>query len=141
LCSHEPRPVFVSKTDEAFAGKRAVQAIPACGRKPEGLMADDLPSLADSRVEYVGPFESHDVVIEGRHVPFLQAAPTDGGIIDLTLDRRIGLRLTVAEAERFVPFLADAIAVGLGYTSHPDAERDGPNPRHPFPRVTPLHGL
>jgi hypothetical protein len=56
----------------------------------------------------------------------------------LTLDRRIGLLLSADEAERFIPFLAHAIAIALGYTSHPDAERDGPNPRHPFPRVTPL---
>jgi hypothetical protein len=59
----------------------------------------------------------------------------DGGRIDLTLDRRFGLVLSAAEAERFVPFLAEAIAVALGYTSHPRAERDGPNVRHPFPRM------
>jgi hypothetical protein len=62
----------------------------------------------------------------------------DGGEIHLTLDRRLGLTLSTEEAERFIPFLADAIAVAAGYTSHPDAERDGPNPRHLFPRVTPL---
>jgi hypothetical protein len=114
---------------------------PASRRTPGGLMDSDLPDPADARVVFVGPFEGHDVVVEGRQVPFLQAAPADGGIVDLTLDRRIGLRLTVAEAERFVPFLADAIAVGLGYTSHPDAERDGPNPRHPFPRITALQNV
>jgi len=71
-------------------------------------------------------------------VPFLSATPVDGGQIDLTLDQRIGLSLSAQEAERFVPFLAHAIAVALGYTSHPDAGRDGPNVRHPFPRVAPL---
>lgn len=96
-------------------------------------------ALPESSVSYVGPFEHHDVVVEGRQVPFLRATPLDGGQVHLNLDRRLGLTLTVAEAERFVPFLADAIAVALGFTSHPDAERDGPNPRHPFPRVTPLY--
>jgi hypothetical protein len=94
--------------------------------------------LPESSVSFVGPFASHDVVIEGREVPFLRATPLDGGEIDLTLDRRIGLRLSTGEAERFLPFLADAIAVALGYTCHPDAGRDGPTPRHPFPLVSPL---
>jgi hypothetical protein len=94
--------------------------------------------LPESAVDYVGPFEHHDVLVKGRQVPFLRATPLDGGQVDLTLDRRFGLVLSVAEAERFVPFLAHAIAVASGYTSHPSAERDGPNLRHPFPRVSPL---
>ncbi len=98
----------------------------------------DWPELPESRLEFRGPYESHDVVFKGCQVPFLRADLVDGGRIDLTLDRRFGLVLTAAEAERFVPFLAHAIAVASGYTSHPDAERDGPNPRHPFPRVRPL---
>lgn len=91
-------------------------------------------------VEYVGPFPSHDVVVDGRAVPFLTATLVDGGRIDLALDRRFGLVLTVAEAERFVPFLAHAIAVGCGYTAHPEYGQDGPTPRHPFPRMTQLEG-
>ncbi len=92
----------------------------------------------ESAVMYVGPFEHHDVVVDGREVPYLRATPVDGGLVDLTLDRRFGLMLSAAEAERFVPFLAHAIAVASGYTAHPEAERDGPNRRHPFPRVSPL---
>jgi len=89
----------------------------------------------ESPLEFRGPYESHDVVFKGREVPFLRADLLDGGRIDLTLDRRFGLVLTAAEAERVVPFLAHAIAVASGYTAHPDAERDGPTARHPFPRV------
>jgi hypothetical protein len=89
-----------------------------------------------SSVAYIGPFEHHDVVLDGHEVPYLRATPVDGGQIDLTLDRRFGLLLSVAEAERFVPFLAPAIAIASGYTSHPGAERGGPNQRHPFPNVT-----
>jgi hypothetical protein len=94
--------------------------------------------LAVSAVDFVGPFQSYDVIVKGRRVPFLRAQPLDGGGIDVTLDRRFALVLSVAEAERFIPFLADAIAVASGYTSHPTAEGDGPNFRHPFPRVRPL---
>jgi hypothetical protein len=62
----------------------------------------------------------------------------DGHTADCPKCERPRRLLTAAEAERFIPFLAHAIAVGLGYTSHPSAERDAPNPRHPFPRVQPL---
>lgn len=97
-------------------------------------MSDDDPF----RVNFVGPFKHHDVVVEGRYVPFIRANPLDGGQVHLTLDRRLGVTLSAEEAERFVPFLADAIAVALGFTSHPDAERDAPTRRHPFPSVAPL---
>lgn len=97
----------------------------------------ELPCV-HTAVEFVGPFQHHDVVVDGRRVPYLRGVPGDGGQIDLTLDRRFGLLLSTAEAERFVPFLAHAIAVASGFTAHPDAERDGPNPRHPFPRVSSL---
>jgi hypothetical protein len=96
---------------------------------------EDVPGLPSMAVTFPGPFEHHDVVVEGHEVPFLRAQPLDGGRIDLTLDRRLGLVLTADEAERFIPFLADAIAVALGYTSHPDADRHGPTERHPFPHV------
>jgi hypothetical protein len=91
----------------------------------------------DERMDLIGPFERHDVLIGGRAVPFLHAKPMDGGKVDLTLDRRFGLLLSVAEAERFVPFLAHAIAVALGYAAHPDANED-PSPRLPFPQVRAL---
>jgi hypothetical protein len=93
------------------------------------------PLAQDFRVTFPGPFQHHDVVVNGHQVPFLRATPLDGGQVHLNLDRRLGLTLSAEEAERVVPFLADAIAVASGYTSHPDAEGDGPTERHPFPRV------
>jgi hypothetical protein len=90
------------------------------------------------QVSFPGPFQHHDVVVNGHQVPFLRATPLDGGQVHLNLDRRLGLTLSAEEAERVVPFLADAIAVASGFTSHPDAEGDGPIERHPFPRVQPL---
>ena len=103
-------------------------------------MASDA-ELPESEVSFPGPFKHHDVVVKGRRVPFVKATPLDGGRVGLLLDDRFGLVLSAGEAERFVPFLAHAMAVALGYTSHPGAGRDGPNPRHPFPRVTALYGL
>src|SRR4051794_20010039 len=90
------------------------------------------------RVSFPGPFQHHDVVVDGRQVPFIRATPLDGGQVHLNLDRRLGVTLSADEAERVIPFLADAIAVALGFNSHPDAERDTPSVRHPFPAVTPL---
>jgi hypothetical protein len=52
----------------------------------------------------------------------------------LVLDRRLGLDLSTAEAERVVPFIADAIAVALGYGAHPRGEQDTPPARAPYPR-------
>jgi hypothetical protein len=70
-------------------------------------------------LELVGPFERHEVVVNGWQVPLLQARPEPGGRIVVTLDNRIALDLTVDESERFLPFLADAIAVAQGFTCHP----------------------
>jgi hypothetical protein len=102
-------------------------------------MAEKFTSVEQGfSVSFVGPFEHHDVVVNGRQVPYLRATPMDGGQVHLNLDRRLGLTLSVEEAERVEPFLADAIAVASGFTSHPEAGQDGPTPRHPFPAVQPL---
>jgi hypothetical protein len=101
-------------------------------------MSDELEALPGFRVNFPGPFEHHDVVVDGRQVPFLRATPLGEGQVHLNLDRRLGITLSTDEAERVVPFLADAIAVASGYTSHPDAGQDGPKQRHPFPVVQPL---
>jgi hypothetical protein len=87
--------------------------------------------------EIVGPFSSHWVVVDGRQVPFLQAAPANGGKIHLTLDRRYGLDISVADAEAFIPWIADAIAVAMGYNCHPRAGTE-PVRSDPFP---PAHGI
>ena len=86
-------------------------------------------------VEFVGPFRHHDVVVNGWQVPHLRATSLNGGRIHLNLDRRLGLDLSVEEAERFVPFLADCIAVAKGFTAHPGSELPEPVVRLPFTRM------
>ena len=85
-----------------------------------------------SEYEIVGPFQSHRVIVDGRRVPFLEALPVNGGKISLLLDGRYALDVTVADAEAFIPWIADAIAIALGYTCHP---RPGKEPvrSSPFP--------
>lgn len=59
-------------------------------------------------------------------------------MISLTLDNRLALDVPVADFDRTASFIADCIAVGMGYTAHPLQEWDGPIRRSPFPRWTDL---
>lgn len=68
-----------------------------------------------------------DVVVSGCSVPFLAGQEYDGKVA-LTLDNRFGLELTREQAESVVPFLAKAIAVALGYPSHPGRDAVLPSP-------------
>jgi hypothetical protein len=98
----------------------------------------DLPSMA---VTFPGPFEHHDVVVNGWRVPHLQAQMRGEDRVLLVLDRRLGTELSVAEAERVVPFVADAIAVAMGYGAHPDNDTPRPLERAPFPRPERVIGI
>lgn len=81
-------------------------------------------ALPTSPVDFVGPFEHHKVVVEGWTVPLLDAQPLPGGRVTLRLDERFDLDLSIAEAERVVPFIANAIAVALGFTCHPRGDEE-----------------
>ena len=92
-------------------------------------------------VSFPGPFTHHEVVVNGWSVPFLAAQPTGSNdeSVMLILDQRIAITVSVEEAERFVPFLADAVAVALGYTAHP--RTDEQPTRNPQPRPVRMHGI
>lgn len=90
--------------------------------------------------EFIGPFESYCVILYGRRVPFLQAWPVNGGRVHLLLDERYGLDLTLEEAQRVVPFIADCMAVAAGYTCHPRPDED-PKRLLPFPRVSGINAF
>jgi hypothetical protein len=90
--------------------------------------------LRESPVSFPGPFSQHGVVVSGYSVPFLHAQVHDGGNMTVVLDDRFGIELTVAEAERVVPFVAEAIAVALGYEAHPSADDSTPISRSPHPK-------
>jgi hypothetical protein len=107
-------------------------------------MDSDTVDLQESRVSFPGPFSRHDVVVSGWSVPFLHAQVHDGGRMTVVLDHRFGIELTVAEAEHVVPFVAEAIAVALGYNAHPSADDDLAPVRssHPKPaRVMTIAGF
>lgn len=96
---------------------------------------------ATFRVTFPGPFQHHDVIVDGWRVPFLQAHMSGEDRVALVIDRRLATELSLDEAERFVPFVADAIAVALGYGAHPDGDTPKPPPRAPYPRPEPVMGL
>jgi hypothetical protein len=96
----------------------------------EAMPDDDdvFDALVASPVSFPGPFEHHDVVVNGYAVPFLRATPLDGGTVRVHLDRRFALDLDAQEAERVIPFLAECFAVALGNTCHPCSEVPEPPP-------------
>jgi len=92
----------------------------------------ELPSL---RVSFPGPFAHHDVVVDGWRVPLLEAHPVGEDRVMLVLDRRLATEMSVDEADRFVPFIADAIAVAMGYGAHPNEDTPRPLTRVAYPRI------
>jgi hypothetical protein len=101
----------------------------------------DCSELREPQVAFPGPFTHHDVVVHGWRVPYLQAHLTAEDRVMLVIDRRLATELSVEEAERIVPFIADAIAVAMGYGAHPDGSTPRPLPRAPYPRPEPVVDL
>lgn len=94
----------------------------------------DYSALPEFQVSFPGPFTHHDVVVNGWRVPYLQAHMTAEDRVMLVIDRRLAAEFSVEEAERVVPFVADALAVAMGYGAHPDGRTPRPLPRAPYPR-------
>lgn len=91
----------------------------------------DMPSM---EVTFPGPFTFHDVVVRGWRVPFVQAHMADQDRVVLVIDRRLAAEFSADEAERVVPFVANAIAVAMGYGAHPREDTPRPLARAPYPR-------
>jgi len=95
----------------------------------------DCEAPREFRVTFPGPITTHMVVVDGWSVPFLEASFRGEDGLRLILDGRIGIDLGTNEAERLIPFLADAIAVALGYGGHP--RDDGPELPPKLPHKAP----
>lgn len=100
---------------------------------------DGIDALEPSKsaVQFIGPFESHVVLVDGWQVPYLEADLLPGGRVHLCLDHRFGIDIEVADVERLVRFIADCIAVAAGFTAHPEGDRE-PIRSVPFTR---MHGI
>lgn len=73
----------------------------------------------DRDVRSIGPFTSHPVTVNGWTVPHLEAFYQDSGTVSLTLDHRFGMDVPQDLAGQVIEFLADAIAIALGWSCHP----------------------
>jgi hypothetical protein len=104
------------------------------GVEDHGMDLGECPDMPSMAVTFPGPFEHHDVVVNGWRVPFVDAHMQGEDRVMLVLDRRLAADFSSEEAERFVPFLADAIAIALGYPAHPSGETE--YVRSPLPRLT-----
>jgi hypothetical protein len=99
-----------------------------------GMDEDECAEMPSMAVTFPGPFTHHDVVVNGWRVPLVKAHLASEDRVMLVLDDRLAANFSTDEAERFVPFLADAIAIASGYASHPEGDMD---PIHsPRPRPT-----
>ena len=91
-----------------------------------------------AEVQYVGPFEEWEVVVDGWTVPYLTCRPLPEGGVSLLIEKRYRLRLDEEEAERVLPFIANAIAVALGYSGHPHGDWDEPRAGHRTHKISTL---
>jgi hypothetical protein len=66
-----------------------------------------------------GPYDDppYRLTSGGYDVPLL-AAGIDGERVNLFLDRRFGIETTKEECARWIPFLANAMAIAAGYSCH-----------------------
>lgn len=98
-----------------------------------------MADLKQTRIEYDGPYEEWRVVMDGRRVPFLNGRKDKDGAVHLMLDHRFGLTIPPDHAASTVWFIAQAIAVGLGYACHQTGDMEKPIPRTPFGGT--VHGI
>jgi hypothetical protein len=62
---------------------------------------------------------SKSIDVDGYKLPYIEAHTfADSDLISLILDDRFGLDTNTEELERWLPFLANAMAVAAGRTSH-----------------------
>jgi hypothetical protein len=72
-------------------------------------------------IDIRGPFQpARKVTINDYVVPFVTVALADDGMIDVIVDDRLGMAGPVSreEFDRWMPVLANAMAVAAGYSSH-----------------------
>lgn len=95
-----------------------------------------------SGIESAGPFRRWPVTLNGWTVPHLEAKAHPEGDVVVTLDGRWELELPAEVAGRTIAFMADAIAVAMGYACHPRvASCDREEGKPPAPEAWPWKPL
>src|SRR5690349_7700986 len=76
-------------------------------------------------VKAIGPFvEEHRLTVLDYRVPYISAIPQSDGSWSLCLDERFVIDCSDDEMRKWIPFVADAMAVAAGYSCH--GENSGP---------------
>ncbi len=75
-------------------------------------------------LEYLSPRKSYEVTIDGYAVPFIEARESDNGTrCHISLDQRFGIEIPATEAQSVIWLLANAFAIGAGYSCHGENSR------------------
>lgn len=74
------------------------------------LPAHSEPEREPEDLSFLGPgHPNYDVIVRGRRVPMLHARMGDGGRVLVVFDQRLAVDLSVAEAEKVIPWVADVM--------------------------------
>jgi hypothetical protein len=92
----------------------------------------------DLDVESIGPFERFPLVVNGWTVPHLEAQNKRDGGVYVSLDNRFGLDLPDELAGPVLSFMANVVAVAMGYPCHPRRGEEPPQSSPPWHRLSPL---
>jgi len=75
-------------------------------------------------LEYLPPRQAREITIDGFAVPKIEARETDNGTIcHISLDGRFGATIRAEDAQQVLWLLANALAIGAGYSCHGENSR------------------
>lgn len=70
-------------------------------------------------LEFLPKRSAHEITIDGFAVPCIEAKESaDGLTCDISLDRRFGATIRAEDAQSILWLLANALAIGAGYSCH-----------------------
>ena len=111
-------------------------------------MTADSREFSDQRgdrdVRSVGPFHRYPTMVNGWVVPWLEATYRDDGMVGLVLDHRLAIDVPDDLAGQVIGFVADAIAIALGWSCHPTSPDWTPDNDVPGMKRLPwfqMHGI
>jgi hypothetical protein len=88
-----------------------------------------MSDITVGNVSFIGPFqEQWKVSLGGYRLPMVSAIPQEDGNICLSLDERYLIEGTPEECAKWLWFVANAMAIGAGYSCFGENSSKDPNP-------------
>ena len=76
-----------------------------------------MTDITVGNVSFIGPFhEVHRITINGYRLPRVTAIPQENGNLGICLDERFLIEGTPEECAKWLWFVANAMAIGAGYS-------------------------